>query len=99
MPFVRVNGIVIYSEWCAKGRPTVRAAREHHISAVVSREWLHASHDINVIVSRSARSIHRDERLATEPNSIDAALNKVATQVDLSGLVKRRRHSRVLCIG
>jgi len=85
--------------WRAKGCSAIGAAREHHISAVIRAERFDACQDVNIIVSSRPGTVHCHERLSTKANPIYAALNEVATQVDLSGLVKSRRLPPDLCIG
>ena len=63
VPLVMVNWIVIDPVRRAKGQASVGAAREHHVCAIGGTEWLHAGHHVNVIVSRSARAVHRQECL------------------------------------
>ena len=74
----------------AKGLPAVGAAREHHVGAVAGAERYHTCQHVNVVVSRTAGTVHRHERLSTKSYSIYSALNEVATQVDRSNLVKSR---------
>lgn len=85
--------------WRAKGCSAIGAAREHHISAVIGAERFDACEHVNIIVSGRPGTVHCHERLSTKAYSIYAALNEVATQVDLSGLVKSRRLPPDLCIG
>ena len=63
VPLVLVNWIVVNPVRSAEGYSAVGAAHEHHVCTIVGTEWLHAGHHINVIVSQSARPIHRQERL------------------------------------
>ena len=58
----------------------------------------HTGQHVNVIVCRRSGAVHRDERLPAKSYSIDAALNKKATQVDQSVLVKGWCLISVLCV-
>ena len=89
MPLGRVDAIVIDSKWCAEGQSTVGAAHKHHVGRAAPGR-LHASQHINVVVSRPAGAIDRQEQLPTKPYSIYSALNNGATQVNSSVLVESR---------
>ena len=78
MPLVRKT-IVIDPERRAEGQPTVGAARKHHVGCASSGR-LHACQHINVIVSRAAGAIDRQEHLPTKSYSIYPALNDGATE-------------------
>ena len=83
----------------AKGCAAIGTAGKHHVSTVVSTERFDACQHINVVVSGRPGTVHSHERLSTKSYSIYAALNEVATQVDLSGLVESWGDVPVLGIG
>src|SRR5690349_17944695 len=98
MPLVSIHRIVIDSMRSTKGCTTISAAGEHYVRAI-SPEGTNAGYHINVIVSRPARAVDRNENLARESAWIDSASkNQAATHIDCCNLVKRWRNSRVLCI-
>src|SRR6516165_6307210 len=86
-----VNRVVIEPLRRAKGLAAVCATGEHHVRAVARTVWYHTGHHVNVIVSRTAGTVHCDERLPAKSYSIYPALDEVAAQVYLSDSVKRRR--------
>src|SRR6266446_1407517 len=96
MPLVRIDWVVIESLRSAKGLPAIGAAGKHHVGPTEIR--CHASNHIDVIVSSTAGTVHCNERLPTESYSIYSALNEIATQVDLSDLIKSRCLTSILCI-
>lgn len=63
VPFVMVNWVVIDPLRRAKGHTSVGAAHKHHVRAIVGTGRLHAGHHVNVIVTRSARAVYRQECL------------------------------------
>jgi hypothetical protein len=93
-----VNRVVIDPLWCAKGLAVVRAAGEHHVGPVAGAGRKHTGDHVDVIVSRTAGTVHCYERLAAESYSIYAALNQVATHVDLRSLVEGRCLTSILCV-
>src|SRR6266478_4804833 len=98
MPLVMVDAIVIHPVRCAKGLAAVCAAGEHHVGPVAGTGRQHTGNHVDVIVSRTAGTVHCYERLATESYSIYAALNQVATHVDLRSLVEGRCLTSILCV-
>src|SRR5436190_3613687 len=96
MPLVRIDGIVIDSYWSAECLAAVGAAGEHHVRCVEVRR--HTSDHVDVVVSRTARTVHRNERLPTQSYPIYSALNEIATHVHLSDSVKRWCLAPILCI-
>ena len=81
MPFTGIEWIVIDLERRAEGHSTVCAARKHDVGCASSGRFYACQH-INVIVSRAARVIDRQEHLATKSYSIDPTLDDGATHVD-----------------
>ena len=81
MPFTGIEWIVIDLERRAEGHSTVCAPHKHHVGCASSRRR-HACQHINVIVSRAARVIDRQEHLPTKSYSIDPTLNDGTTHVD-----------------
>src|SRR5215469_815986 len=98
MPLVMIDRVVIDPLRRAGGLPTVGATRKHHVRAIASARRHNTSHHVNVIVSRTARTVHCNECLPAEPYSIYSPLNEVATHVNLSRPVKSRCLTAVLCI-
>lgn len=97
MPIVLRVRVVVDPDRCAKGQPAIGAARKHYVSCAAAAR-LHAGKHINIIVSRAAGPIYRDERLSTKSYPIYSALDEVAAQVNVSDLIKSRRDVRILCI-
>ncbi len=93
-----VDGIVIDPLRRAKRLTAVRAAGKHHVGPVAGAGRQHTGDHVDVIVSRTAGTVHCYERLPTESYSIYPALNEVATHVDLSSLVKSRCLTPILSI-
>jgi len=95
-----INRVIINPVWCAKGQPAVNAAREHDVRAGGKAEWLDGRQHVNVVVSRAAGTVHRQEQLPFKSSWIDRVAEiETAAQVDLGDLVKRWRDARVLCVG
>ena len=89
VPFIR-EAIVIDPMWGAEGQPTIGTAYKHHVGCR-SPGWFHAGQHVNVVVSRAAGVVDRQERLPGKPSRIDrAAENQLATHVNLRHLVKGR---------
>ena len=98
MPLVRIHRIVVDSMRSTKRCTTISAAGEHYVRAI-SPERTNTGYHVNVIVSRSARAVDRNENLARESAWIDSASkNQTTTHIDCCDLVKCRRNSRVLCV-
>src|SRR5262245_884807 len=98
MPLVRIHRIVVDSMRSTKRCTTISAAGEHYVRAI-SPEGTNAGYHVNVIVSRPARAVDRNENLAREPAWIDSASkNQTTTHIDCCDLVKGRCNSRVLCV-
>jgi hypothetical protein len=95
-----VNRIVIDPVRRAKGNASVGAANKHHVRAIIGTERLDAGHHINVVVSRSARPVHRKECLPCQSTWIDgAAENDATAHVNCGDLIESWRDSRVLSVG
>ena len=94
MPLSR-KAIVIDPVRRAKGLPAVGATHKHHIGGA-SPGRQHAGQHVDVIVSRAAGVINRQEQLPAKPYSIYPTLNDGATQVNTSVLVKSRCLASVL---
>jgi len=98
VPIVLRVGIVVDANRRAKGLSIVGAAREHNVGrAPPARQ--HTCEHVNVIVSRTARTIDCYERLPAKSYSIYTTLNQVATKVDLSNSVESWRDVGILCVG
>jgi hypothetical protein len=94
-----INRIIIDPMRRAKGHPAVCAPHKHHIRSGVEAGWLYTRHHVNVIVSRTTRTVHRQEQLPFKsPWIYGVAEIQAAAQVDLGDLVKRWRNARVLCV-
>jgi len=91
-----VDGIVIDPLRRAKRLAAVCAAGEHHVGPVAGAGRQHTGDHIDVVVCRTAGTVHCDKRLPTESYSIYPALKKVATHVNLSDSVKGRCLASVL---
>src|SRR5262249_41279315 len=87
MPLAGVERIIIDLERRAEGHATVCAARKHYIGCASSGR-LHACQHVNVIISRAARAIDRQEHLPAKSYSIDPTLNDGATHVDRGYSIK-----------
>ena len=99
MPFAVINRVVIDPLRRTEGQSAVRAAREHYVGAGGKAEWLHTGQHVNVVVSRAAGTIHRQEQLPRKSLWIDRVGEiQIAAQVDLNDLVKRRRYAWILCV-
>jgi len=98
VPLVWVNGIIIDPNRRTERLAVVGTPGKHHIRTVTRTELLHACHDINIIVRRTAGMVHRHVRLPTKPHLVYAALNEIATQIDVCDAVESWRDSRVLRI-
>jgi len=100
VPLVVVNWIIVDPVRRGKGNTSVGAANEHHIRPVIGTKRLHAGHHVNVVVSRSARPVHRQECLACQSAWINcAAENDATAHVNRGDLIKRWRHTGVLSVG
>ena len=97
VPLARVDGIVVDPERRAKGLPVIGAAHKHHVGRV-SPGRHHAGQHVNVIVSRAAGAINRQEQLSIQSCWIDSPATDVATHVDGGASVKSWRLARDLCI-
>src|SRR5437762_4303247 len=89
MPLIRKAIIIDPLRW-AEGHSTVGAAREHHVGCTAPGRQDAAQH-VNVVVSRPAGAVNRQEHLPTESNSIYPALNEATTKANSGVSVKRRR--------
>ena len=95
MPIILRIWIVVDPDRRAKCQTAVCAPGEHHVGRAAPVR-LHAGKHVNVIICTG--TIYRDECLPTKPYSIYSALNKKATEIDQSVLVKARCLSSILCI-
>ena len=90
MPLVLVAAIIIDTDGCAKTESAVGAAREHDLGGALTIRH-HTGQHVNIVVCRRPGAVHRDERLTAKSYAIDSALNKKATQINQSILVKAWR--------
>src|SRR2546430_7355871 len=90
MPLTRVNGVVIDFEWRAEGQSIVGAARKHDVGCA-SPGRHHAGQHVNVVISRSARAVYRQEQLPIQSGGIYSTSAQVTTHVDWRYLVERWR--------
>src|SRR5215475_10485774 len=98
MPLVRIHRIVVDSMRSTKRCTTISTAGEHYVGAI-SPEGTNTGYHVNVIVSRPAGAVDRNENLARESAWIDSASkNQAATHIDCCDLVKCRRNTGILCV-
>ena len=91
MPFVLINRIVVDTLRGAEGLSAVGTPHEHHVGSVGSAGWLHARHDVNIVIRAGARTVHRQEKHPSQSGRIYVAGEiKIAAKVDRSALVERR---------
>lgn len=91
--------IVINPMRRAKGHSAVGAADEIDVGPVVIAGRAHARAHVNVVVSRAAGAVNRQEYLTCQSYGINIAAHQAAAEVDCCRLVERRRHIRVLRVG
>jgi hypothetical protein len=97
MPFALVIAIVINPDWGAEGCAAIGAAHKHDFGEVVARRE-HAGKHVNVVISRTVRTVHGHECLSGQSYSIYSAAAQVATHVDRSDLIEGRRLASILRI-
>src|SRR5437899_7937330 len=87
MPLV-CGWVVIDSHRRAKAGAAVGAAREHHVCAVAIAGRPDTAQHVNVIIRRSARTIHCHENLRCQSSWIYIPADPDAPQIHLSDLFK-----------
>jgi len=92
MPFV-CGRIVIDFHRRAKARAAIGAARDHHICAVAVAWRPNTAQHVNIIIRRSAGTVHGHEYLRCQPTRIYIPAHPYATQIDLSDLFEDWRLS------
>src|SRR5437899_6221664 len=97
VPLARINRVVVDPERRAKGLPVVGAAHKHHVGRA-SPGRHHAGQHVNVIVSRAAGAINRQEQLSIQSCWIDSPAADVATHVDGGASVTSWLLAPDLCI-
>ena len=81
MPLAGVHGIVVDANWRTKADSAIGAARKHHVGPTTAKR-LHAGQHVNVVVSRAAGTINRQETHSGKPTWIDCSAKKeVAIQI------------------
>jgi hypothetical protein len=95
VPFVRIKRIVIDLNRRAKGLPAVGAAHKHHIGGASPGRY-HAGQHVNVVVSRAAGVVNRQEQHSSESYSIYSAAAEIAAHVDGGDSIKSGCDIRVL---
>ena len=95
MPLV-CGSIVVDPVRRAKGQPAVGAADKHHICTVAVGRRAYARHHVNVVVSRAAGAIHRQEYLACKACRVYRSANETAPHADCRDLIKSWSDSRIL---
>src|SRR5207247_4899938 len=88
MPLAGINRVVIDLMRRAEGLPAVGAAREHHVGRA-SPGRLHTCQHINVVVSRAAGAINRQEGLSCKSARIYCPTkNQAAAEINRGNSVK-----------
>src|SRR5215471_17518727 len=87
MPLGLMVGIVIHSNGRTEGCPVICAAHEHHLGRALRRRH-HTGQHVNVVISRAARVINRQETLSGQSRWIDSPAAEVAAHVNRSHLIK-----------
>ena len=82
VPLTRVNRIVIDLDRRTKGCSVICAAHKHHVGRASPRRRYAGQH-VNVIVSRSARVIDRQEQHSIQSRGVYAAAREFAAHVNL----------------
>ena len=85
-----IDWVVIDPVRRAKSQSTVCAAHEHHIGCASARRQ-HTRQHINVIVSRAARAINRQEQHPIQTCRIYPTTIQVAAHIDVLGYVVKGR--------
>ena len=81
MPLGGIDAIVIDPQRCAEGESAVGAAHKHHVGRR-SPGRLHTGQHVDVVVSRAAGAVNRQEHLPTKSYSIYPTLNDGATEAN-----------------
>ena len=83
--------VVVDPVWRAESESVVSAANEHYVSCASARRH-HAGQHVNIVVSRTARVINRQEQHPIQTRRIYPASSQIAAHIDVLGyLVKGRR--------
>jgi len=97
VPLIR-KAVVIDPERCAEGLSTIGAAHKHHVGGR-SPGRQHTAHHVDVVVSRPAGAINREEDLPSQAFGINRArIQQTATKVNNGVSVKRGCLACDLCI-
>ena len=98
MPLARVERIVINLNGRVEGLSTVCAADEHHVGGR-SPGWQHTAQHVDVVVSRPAGAVNREEDLASQAFGINRArIQQAATKVNNGVSVKSGCLACDLCV-
>jgi hypothetical protein len=92
MPFV-CGRIVIDFHWRAKARAAIGAARDHYVCAVAVAGRPNTAQHVNIVIRRSAGTVHGHEYLRCQSCWIYIPAHPYATQIDLSDLFEDWRLS------
>ena len=88
MPLAGVHRIVVDANWRTEGDSSIGAARKHHGGPTAAKR-LHAGQQVNVVVSRAAGAINRQETHSGESTWVDCPAKKeVAIQIHRGASVK-----------
>jgi len=85
MPFV-CGRIVIDFHRRAKARAAIGAARDHHVCAVAVAWRPNTAQHVNIVIRRSAGTVHGHEYLRCQSSRIYIPAGSHATQINLSDL-------------
>jgi hypothetical protein len=97
MPFIR-QAIVVDPKRCAEGLSAIGAAHKHHVGGR-SPGRQHTAHHVDVVVSRPAGAVNREEDLASQAFGINRArIQQAATKVNSGVSVKRGCLPCDLCV-
>jgi len=92
------KAVVVDPVWRAKGQPAIGAAHKHHVRCG-STGRQHTAQHVNVVVSRTAGAIDREEDLASQAFRINRArIQQAATKVNNGVSVKRGCLACDLCV-
>ena len=98
VPLALVVGVIINAVRCAERESAVGTPCQHYLRGALTIRH-HTGQHVNIVVCRRPGAVHRDERLTAKSYAIDSALNKKATQINQSILVKGWRLIPDLRIG
>src|SRR4030095_12950416 len=93
-----VVDVIINADRCAEGESAVGAPCQHYLCGALTVRH-HTGQHVNIVVGRRPGAVYHDECLAAKSYAIDSALNKKATQINQSILVKGWCLASVLRIG